>query len=377
MTWSTYHSQSEQYAIQAEESIRRKDFSRAAELYKLAAEQESLAFSEIDLTKARTLGITAVSATALWFKGRDFRQAQNIAYKALTTTGLPIFAETELKELLQTIWSEEIRSKAGIDFTAGEVLVSVKGGDVVTGGAPLELILRKVDEVSRIFYRTIEMLLNRPFRRRGAPDLDIQEQFRPWLFQAAPGSYQFAVRVERPKQMSLFPVTAPEVEQITDKFMQIIKASADDPEGALLDLVPNIEYRDTFMKLTRSLAPSGKTFGQLEIRSSSVTDLQPVLLVPTSRDVINKAIHNAQVEQNKDKPIRKTMEFRGILRGLQLDKDWLEINQEGQEQKRIRIYDAGEVVDDIVGPMVNHKVIVTGVLKPGRRYAFRDIQLDE
>jgi hypothetical protein len=313
----------------------------------------------------------------VWFKGRDFQKAQNIAYKALSKPGLPIFAENELKELLQTIWSEEIRSKAGIEFTAGEVLVSVKGGDVITGGAPLELILRKIDEVSRIFYRTIEMLLNRPFRKRGAPDLDIQEQFRPWLFQAAPGSYQFAVRVERPKQMSLFPVTVPEVEQITQQFLEIVKASADDPEGSLLNIVPNLEYRDTFMKLIRGLAPTGKTFSQLEIKSSSVNDLQPIFLSPTSRETINKALRKVQIEQKKDKPTEELIELHGVLRGLQLDKDWLEINQGAKEQKPIRIYEAKEVVDDVVGPMVNHKVIVSAILKPKGRYVYRDIQLDE
>jgi hypothetical protein len=61
MTWSTYHNQSEQYTIQADEAIRRKDLNRAVELYQLAAEQETRALDEVELNKSRTLGITAVS----------------------------------------------------------------------------------------------------------------------------------------------------------------------------------------------------------------------------------------------------------------------------------------------------------------------------
>ena len=377
MSWAAFHAQSEHYANLAEEAILRGAFDQAVEFYCLAGEQETLALGDVDPEKLRTIGITTVSATALWFKGRNLSQAQNVAFKGLATSNLPPFAQNELKELLQKVWSEEVRAKSGIEFTAGEVLVSVKGGEVVIGGAPLELILRKVDEVSRIFYRTIEMMLNRPFRRRGTPGSDILEQFRPWLFQAPPGSYQFAVRVERPKQLALFPEPAPQVEQITHKFLEIVRATADDPQGALVEVVPDKEYRETFLKLARSLAPTGKTFGQIEMSSPSTIDSRPVVLMPASRDTMNRAIRKARDDEGTEKSTEEIIKLRGILRGLQLDNDWLEINQGEEEPKRIKIYETGDAVDDVVGPMVNHKVIVDVVQKPNKRYAYRDIQLEE
>ena len=67
---------------------------------------------------------------------------------------------------------------------------SLKGGEVITGGAPLDLVVEKVQTIQAIFYRTIEFIKDMPLRTRGAPIREIQESCRPWLFQAAPGSYQ-------------------------------------------------------------------------------------------------------------------------------------------------------------------------------------------
>jgi len=64
----------------------------------------------------------------------------------------------------------------------------------------------------------------------------------------------------------------------------------------------------------------------------------------------------------------------GILRALHLDNDWLEITS--NEGLPIRIYQTGDVIDDLVGPMVNQRVIVTVNQRNGR-YLYRDIQLEE
>ena len=67
--------------------------------------------------------------------------------------------------------------------------MSVKGGEVVAGGAPLDLIIDKVQIVQSLFYRTAEHLKSLPLRKKGPPSKDIQEGCRPWLFQSVPGSY--------------------------------------------------------------------------------------------------------------------------------------------------------------------------------------------
>ena len=64
----------------------------------------------------------------------------------------------------------------------------------------------------------------------------------------------------------------------------------------------------------------------------------------------------------------------GVLRAVHLDKDWLEVHS--NDGATIHVERAGDPIDDIVGPMVNHRVLVDVVVR-GKKRLFRDIQLDE
>ncbi|MBI4596206.1 MAG: hypothetical protein HY730_07520 [Candidatus Tectomicrobia bacterium] len=376
MSWIMHHSKSEQYASLAEIATKQGDADQAKKLYRLAAEAETQALFDLESGKKQTLGITAVSAASLWYKAHDFRQAQTVAHKWLATDLLPDFAVDQLQALLQNIWSEIIRERAGVKFTKGEVLISVSGGEVIVGGAPLDLILRKVDEVRGLFYRTAEMLLNLPLRKHGPPNWEIQEQCRPWLFQAPAGSYQFAVRVEKPRQMKLFEDAAPRVEEVTKKFLEIVKASVEDPESELAEVVPDPEYRSTFLKLARNLAPTGKSFDKLEIKSVGGIDFRPIILIPRCRDTINDILKKTEPRFESSKDQEKS-QVHGILRALHLDKDWLEVHTTMEPPQSYVIYGAGDAIDDVVGPMVNRPVIVDVVRGQTGKLYFRDIQSDE
>jgi len=375
MSWLKHHTDSEHYAVQAEMALKDGDKPLASQCYRLAAEAEILALNSLPPEKGRTFGITAVSASALWYKAADFMHCEQVVYQALTNPNLPSFAANELKSLLQTIWNITAAEEAGLSFTEGEVLVSVSGGVVMTGGAPLDLILRKVDEVGRLFYRTVEMLLEVPFRRRGMPTPEIQEQFRPWLFQAPAGSYQFAVRIEKPQQMDLWPNAAPSINEITSRFLNIVKATTADSEDELKQLVPKEDYREAFLKLTRNLTPTGKLYSKVELKASGETEQRPIVLEPYSRMVINNALKKPRGEEELGGP--EEIQLRGVLRGLQLDKDWIEVNLTEGECKTVKIVGTGDVIDDVVGPMVNNRVIVNVVTGPKGKLIFRDIQPDD
>jgi len=386
MSWLVHHTRSEGYASQAEELCRQHKGEQAAELYRLAAEAEVNALENLDPSKTRTIGITAVSAVSLYFKAQEFLLARKIAHKWLATDLLPLFAIEELEELLQVIRYEESRINSGIQFIEGEVLVSVKGGEILYGAAPLELVLRKVDQISKIFYRTTEMLLDLPLRTRGNPTQDVRKYCDPWLFQSLPGSYQFSVRVRKPtahEQLSFPGMSSTEaelrVEQITKKFLEVIRATTQDPEGELIEVVPQEDYREAFLKLTRELAPplTGKAFDQIEIKSSSDIEPRPVVLLPETRSVIKGVLKKSEPE-TPELPEYKVTSLRGVLRNLHLDNDWIEISVDGETQK---IYDAREEIDDVVGPMVNRRVIAEVLERSDRsvekRYFLRDLQLEE
>jgi hypothetical protein len=78
MSWLVHHTRSEGYASQAEELHRQQDIDRAAELYRLSAEAEVEALNNLDASKARTIGVTAISATSLFLKHGNFHKQKEL-----------------------------------------------------------------------------------------------------------------------------------------------------------------------------------------------------------------------------------------------------------------------------------------------------------
>jgi hypothetical protein len=377
VTWNEHHSLSERLAVEAETARRTGEISRAESLYKQAASEEAAAFDALGDDRQRTRGITAVSAVALSYKGRDYSAAEQMSYRCLGKP-LPQFAEAQLRDLLQMVWTANAAEKAGVKFVTGDVLVSVKGGQVIYGGAPLDLIVQKVEGIQAVLYRTVEMLLDRPFRKRGGPPMDIQSLFRPWLFQAPAGSYQFAVRMQEPPQLNLWDTDRPKVERVTETFFSVLRATSTSPDEELPPIVPNPEYRGAFLSLSRSLAPTatGKAFEVLEVRDASSPAEPLVTFGITTRQEVNSALRKLKPPNTAE---GEQILVRGVLRGLHLDQDWLEVTTAelpAGQQEHVRIFQAGDVLDDVVGPMVNRKVVVTAV-RSGSRFQYRDIELEE
>ena len=312
MSWSAHHIRSEAYASQAEEFHKQRDANRAAELYVLAARAEVDAIADLDRSETRILGITVLSATSLYCKAQKFDLAKRLAHQWLATELLPPFAADRLEELLQVIRYEESRLRAGIRFFEGEVLVAIGGGEILYGAAPLELILRKVEQIGKIFHRTTELLLELPLTARSGTAKEVKHQCALWLLQAPPGSYQFAVRVRKPEefeQLSFMPDLELRVEKIVQKFLEIVEAIVRDPKRGLLEIVPQEAYREEFLKLVRDLAPplSGKSFDRIEIASSGSVESYPIVIRAETRKAIAKVLKNrkqVQIETHRFSPPR-------------------------------------------------------------------------
>ena len=369
MTWAELHAESEQLAIEAQLALRARNAGHAVELYKRAAEVERRALDQLDVSKERTRGITAVSAVALWFKAGEFALAEQLAYSMLADPHIPDFAREELRNLVQAIWTESSMRKADVAFLPGQVMVSVKGGEVVTGGAPLDLIVDKVQTIQAMFYRTIEFVNGVSHRRVGRPAKELQEACRPWLFQSAPGSYQFSVAIQKPVQSDFFKEYI-QPERIAQHFLEIVSASSGDDGAALKKLVPDEKYRSTFLKLARNLAPTGKNFERIELRASG--EARPVAL-----GVESKVSINHQLRKKPDVPAtadEAPEELHGTLRAVHLDKDWLDVVVNGVSTHVVGLQDA---VDDVIGPMVNRSVVVRVIRASQKKLTFLDIELDD
>lgn len=361
MTWSDLHKRSTELAFEAGR-MRSTNRADAEGIYRQAAEIEVEALDSIPLGKPRTRGIIGVSAASLLFKGAEFRRAADLALQLLNGE-LPADVREQLQGILQAVWSEETKREAATKFLPGQVIVSLSGGEIVTGGAPLDVIVSKVQNIQSLFIRTIEYLSDLPFRARGPAPVEIRDYCRPWLFQAPAGSYQFAVAVEAPKQSDMFKSHV-NPRDITDKFLDIMQATTADSTERLEQVVDREDYRDAFVKLTRNLAPTGRSYDR--VRIYSYDNPKEVVLSGDARTYTNEyvaALRPQSEEAEKDVMI-------GVLRALDLDRDWLEIEVKGRHQRITGLEDA---VDDIIGPLVNREVKVT-FLRLGRRMKYLDIE---
>ena len=371
MTWATSHKYSEELASGAHVALRIGDRALANRLFSEAAKAESEAMAALDKSKTRTLGITAVSAVSLWFKAQELEQAEQLALTSISGSTISPFATEQLKQLLQAIWNAQALKTAGVSFLPGQVMVSVKGGDVISGGAPMDLVLEKVQTVQALLYRTIEFVKGLPHRLHGPPTLEIQQACRPWLLQAPAGSYQFSVAIQEPKQLDFFK-DVKQADRIVQEFISIVKASSEDP--AELDfIVTEPDYKKTFLKLSRNLAPTGRQFNQLEIRKAD--EVRGILLGPENRKSINRALRPKAPAQPTGGIAEQTAaELTGILRAVDLTHDWLEVLT---DSGLVRVAGLSEEVDDVIGPLVNRPVIIRAQTGKDGRLLFEDIESQE
>ena len=120
MTWIEHHRLSEQCASQAEACLREGRAEEARGHYARSAEAEERALGELDLSKTKTYGITAVSAASLYYKARRLADAERIAIASMGFDRLPPFARQQLRDIVQVVWVENVRQIADPPFASGE-----------------------------------------------------------------------------------------------------------------------------------------------------------------------------------------------------------------------------------------------------------------
>ncbi len=374
MNWRIFHKQSEEYAVRGHLLMQENDEVGAMEEFYQAAIWETKALDCLSNKNPKTYGITAISASALYYKAGRLLEAENIILNTLAKKreiDIPQYSIDQLRTILQTIWNSGEQGNDGFSFSKSQIVISVKGGRVLRGGAPLELVLQKMKFIQSLFYRVAEFSNSFPLRKSGPPPEEIKTNYNPWIFQQAPSSYQFALVIEKkPQQIHLFGEKPAKLssDEVSKILLKVLNQVSSDPETGLNELVPD-DYRSTILQISKNIAPSNDSFERIEFKSES--DSKPVALTRLTYEEIGKVVSNKKrVIFSEDGKV-ETDTIVGNLRGVHIDKDWIELLVNG---KNIRIHQVGESADDIIGPMVNHDVKVKVIIKKDNYY-FEDIEM--
>ena len=114
MSWADHHKRSEQLASEAQVALLQGKRTVAIELYERAADAEVKALDELDQSKVRTRGISAVSAASLYRKASNLERAEEVAAQWLGVHELPDFAKKQLRGLLRSIWAHVLSAEGNV-----------------------------------------------------------------------------------------------------------------------------------------------------------------------------------------------------------------------------------------------------------------------
>lgn len=362
------HRDAQDAAQQAEACVRAGDMHRARVLYAKAAQAEARALDAIAASKPRTFSILAVSVAALWYKARAYDQVEAAAFRALAAEQTTERARGQLRELLEATWNERSLLSLGLGTVSDRLIVSLTGGQVGYGSAPLGLAVHAQNSMSSLVTRVAEWLGGFPLRRRGAPSPDLLAVFQLRIGTAQPGSYRFAIDLAGAEQPELLGSRV-KVGDVADKVMDFIDGAVARPDE-LERWMPDAEYRTTLLQLLHGAAPNGKSYAELGICRQG-RDVEPRLLL-VDREARERIARCIRREQSSDG--RAHGEVRGVLRALNLDQSWLTIVDD--EAKPTKCSTPHGMLDDIVGAWVNSRVVVRGTWVAGEFMA-TDVQPDE
>lgn len=328
----------------------RRDLAR--DLYAQAADLEKAAFEQLPVDRPRSRGILAVSYAALLFKAAEYDRVE-IAICRMLGEVEPTFRD-QLRDLLQVAWDEQQLASRKLQYSNDDILVALRGGDIGVGSAPAEVATRYMNGIHSLAYCAAEFDAGLDLRTRGMPTQPIQNFLQARATQPAAGSYRFSVRFVEPAQGDLFSGHRPHPnpQRVSRVVLEVLKAIEGADRTSLEQLVPRPEYRLALTKLGRNLVPGGISLTEVEVRTAEDAPDQAVRLYASHKKRANEAIKEMLPPDPGASGEEQTIE--GVLRGLSLDRSWLEVRPPDGSAKRIRT--GPDELDDVIGPMVNRKV---------------------
>ena len=370
-----HHRASETLAAEASALLVAGNRPESIEKYRQAGELEVQAFQETSPKSQRTRSVLAVSLVSLFYKAGEYDRAEHEIFALLASRELNCWAQKQLRELLEVVADERIILE-GLDqrYTGEAFTVSLKGGEIGVGTGPLDLVLEKASGFRNLLYRMAECVAERPLRLRGAPPKELTDLLQVRTTQPAVGSYRLEMKLTEPAQPDLFEQPSIEARQVTDKLFQFLEAVSTGSRDSVELSVPDPRYRRALLQLVQNVSPRGKRLEEIALYRATEGAPQAVYLTSALPGRIRKVLPEREVEQG-DEP----EELRGVLRALHLDENWLELILPVGDHERCDTMP--DMLDDVVGPMVNQEVIVSGVRrkKQGgvRRVLIQEIELAE
>ena len=353
---SSYHNMAMEFADLGLRSRARGDGARALAYFKQALDWELAAMAELGRSDGLAWSILHRSAGTLALDCRQFRLAEQITARALAGEPHPDIVD-ELRDLWEQIHFQRELDRHGIAVRDGELQLSLSGPEVGNGLAPYNEIYGRVDNTATLITRTAERKSGREFRERGSPAKEIRENYRTLVSVPRQGSFAVTLKFGNPIQGTLpgmFDTTS-----VVDEFMDLLGLLNSSRIRDLQDLIPDPAYLRNFFGLAKKIAPDGERVRQVGFIVKSGDKERSVALTTPSAELVAlslPAIPNADAE-----PVT----MQGVLR-------YADATPGSGDQIRVvdiekdvthRVQVPTGMMNDIVRPMWDRRVVITGMLR--------------
>lgn len=341
--------QSEKLAIEAEQASLNGNQTRAQDLFAQAAQLEMEVAQLVPSTSPRLRGLLAVSAVALWQRAARYPETEACAHFFLQDQALCEEARLELRRLLTRCWQEaDLVRELAPDQPWASLEVNLEGGLVRQGLAPSTVARDRQQAVTKMLVRVAEWQMNEPFRQRGEASQRVLGRAQIYEGSALTGSYglQLYLVSGTPAAEGTLKDVGPLA--IVQQFLTLASAAQEAPED-LAALVPDDQYRRTFLEHLHDLAPDGQKVGVVSLSCPRLLSRRAqARLEPQHREALSKAMAVPA------KDVKATHE--GLLKVVNLRQCQIGIEIDGGEYLSFRIQKGHH--DDTIGTMLNHRVRV-------------------
>jgi hypothetical protein len=339
--------------------------------YDLETQAAAALSNRLDAEPTRSVLLRSAATLALDCK--LLAEAEKLVCTALIGNPPEQLAD-ELRDLLEQIHFERHLALRGIELQPDEIQMSIAGKAVGYGIAPTGAFLQRVENVENLLYRTAERKQKRPYRDRGRRDKSLSENLQ--LFISVPRAASFAVtfKVGAAQQLSLPGLS--EGEGVIDELLDCLDLYTRGEEAQLRERITEEAYFRNFVSLAQNIAPDGRSVDVVGFTTVRGGTPKKVQLTHTPPAVPAFKDHSQLRPPEKETPDDDTVQVSGTLKMADSRKKTDEIQIISAGNVRHTVVVPPGMMSDIVKPLWDTKVTVTGVQK-GRKIHLMQIRAVE
>ncbi len=347
------HEQAMEAADGAFIAKRRGNQNLANQLYRRAFTLERSVVDQLkDTAIEPSRSILYRSAAALAIEAGELAAAEQLVATALAGNPPPEIAD-ELRDLFDQVNFHRHLALRGTILDPGELQVTIAGNAVAGGLTLSDVFVDRLRNLERVIYRTAERLLGKEFRERGAVKSSIDAAYSLWVSAPRAGSFAVTLRVGRQRQLPGIDL------EVLDEVVECFTLLNGHREELLRQRIPQEPYYRNFVELAKRVAPDGNEVNLVGLTSQS-NGQEKKLALTRSRQDIAETVRTALVQEG-DKDRSKVVSVTGRLKIADASGPRGMIVLIDEENKKHRIQVPEGMLNDIVRPLWDERVTVSGV----------------